>query len=373
MTSYGRIGEFRPDEESITSYLERVDLYFAANAVADGKKVAVFLSIIGRDTYSVLRGLLAPDKPADKELAILTDTLKKHFEPSKIVIAERFRFHRRTQGSEESIADFVAGLRKLSIHCKFAGILDDALRDRFVCGLRSEQIQRKLLTQVELTFSQAVDMAKAMEAAKHDIKQFQDQGTSIQAIQSHPSQSRGGATPQMKPCSHCGRTNHLPSQCYLKDAVCRRCQKKGHIGKICRSTRSSHTKSRNMKWVHADEAISNSDSHSESSPEPPPDSRPPIFKVNARGSHPITVQMSINGKPLQMEVDTGGSSFCHFKCCKKPTIPRCTISTTIGCPTNIHRRGHGFARRNDSASLVQGPAANSRSNGGRWKWTKPFR
>ena len=223
------------------------------------------------------------------------------------MIAKRFHFHRRTQGSEESIADFVAGLQKLSIHCKFAGFLDDALRDRFVCGLRSEQIQRKLLTQAELTFSQAVDIAKAMEAAKHDIKQFQDQGTSIQAIQSHPLQSRGGATPQMKPCSHCGRTNHLPSQCYLKDDVCRRCQKKGHIGKICRSTRSSHTKSRNMKWVHADEAISNSDSHSESLPEPPPDSHPPIFKVNARGSHPITVQMSINGKPLQMEVDTGAA------------------------------------------------------------------
>ena len=48
--SYGCITEFLPDEESITSYLERVDLYFAANAVAQEKKVAVFLSIIGRDT-----------------------------------------------------------------------------------------------------------------------------------------------------------------------------------------------------------------------------------------------------------------------------------------------------------------------------------
>ena len=120
------------------------------------------------------------------------------------MIAKRFHFHRRTQGSEESIVDCVAGLRKLSIYYKFAGFLDDALRDCFVCGLRSEQIQRKLLTQAELTFSQAVDIAKAMEVAKCDIKQFQDQGTSIQAIQSHPAQSRGGATPQMKPCSHRG-------------------------------------------------------------------------------------------------------------------------------------------------------------------------
>jgi len=67
MTSYGCITEFLPDEESITSYLERVDVYFAANAVAEEEKVAVFLSIIGRDTYAVLQGLLAPDKPADKD------------------------------------------------------------------------------------------------------------------------------------------------------------------------------------------------------------------------------------------------------------------------------------------------------------------
>ena len=89
----------------------------------------------------------------------------------------------------------MAGLQKLSIHCKFARFLDDALRDHFVCGLRSEQIQQKLFTQVELTIPQAVGIAKAMEVAKHDIKQFQDQGTSIQAIQSHPEHSRGGATP----------------------------------------------------------------------------------------------------------------------------------------------------------------------------------
>ena len=56
--------------------LHRVDLYFAANAMANEKKVAVFLSIIGHDTYSVLRGLLAPDKPADKDLTTLTDMMK---------------------------------------------------------------------------------------------------------------------------------------------------------------------------------------------------------------------------------------------------------------------------------------------------------
>jgi len=145
-------------------------------------------------------------------------------------------------------------------------------------------------------------MAKATEAAKHDTRQFQEQGTSIQAIQSHPPHPRSGVKPaQRKPCTHCGRTNHLPSQCYFKEAVCRRCQKKGHIGKICRSSRPSDAQSPSNKWVQADDAISSGESDSESLQDTSPDA---ILKVNARGPHPITVQMQINDKPLQMEVDT---------------------------------------------------------------------
>ena len=45
--------------------------------------------------------------------------LKSHFEPAPIVIAERYRFHRREQAAGESIADYVAELRRLTTHCKF--------------------------------------------------------------------------------------------------------------------------------------------------------------------------------------------------------------------------------------------------------------
>ena len=40
----GHVDEFKPDTESITTYLERVDLFFAANEVPEAKKVAVLLS-----------------------------------------------------------------------------------------------------------------------------------------------------------------------------------------------------------------------------------------------------------------------------------------------------------------------------------------
>ena len=114
MASYGRIEEFSADKENISNYLERVEIFFQANGIADGKKVPVFLSIAGGSVYALLRSLLSPVKPQEKTFDELKVELKKHFEPKKVVIAERFNFHRRNQAPDESIAEYVAELRKLT-------------------------------------------------------------------------------------------------------------------------------------------------------------------------------------------------------------------------------------------------------------------
>ena len=55
------------------------------------------------------------------------------------------------------------------------------LRDHLVCRLRSESIQGKLLSQRDLTLTQAVDIAKGMEAATQDLHELQGQVPNIQA------------------------------------------------------------------------------------------------------------------------------------------------------------------------------------------------
>ena len=43
-----------------------------------------------------------------------------------LVIGERFRFYQRCQRTDESIADFIADLRRLSISCDFGEFLEQA-------------------------------------------------------------------------------------------------------------------------------------------------------------------------------------------------------------------------------------------------------
>jgi len=55
--------------------------------------------------------------------------------------------------------------------CQFGAHLSEALRDQFVCGLRSKGIQKKLLTK-EHNFDEALKNALGLEAAEKDVVAF---------------------------------------------------------------------------------------------------------------------------------------------------------------------------------------------------------
>ena len=145
MPTYGRISEFKESEESWTQYVERLEQFFLANEIEDVEKQrAIFLSVCGSRTYSLLRDILQPKKPAETTLKDILEALRKHTDPKPSVIVERFKFHSRSRDESESVATFVAGLRKLSEHCEFKDVLEDMIRDRLVCGINNDKIQRSL-------------------------------------------------------------------------------------------------------------------------------------------------------------------------------------------------------------------------------------
>ena len=71
--------EFKPETDSITVYFERAEVFFRANDIADEKKVAILLSVIGARSYAPLRSLVAPALPQDKSFEDLCSLLKRHF------------------------------------------------------------------------------------------------------------------------------------------------------------------------------------------------------------------------------------------------------------------------------------------------------
>ena len=145
MAQIGKIENFQISEDW-ESYEERLQQYFKANGITDAdKKVTVFLTVIGSHLYKLLRNLVSPAKP--------------------IIIAERLKFRKRIQKPGENIATYLAFLKQLAETCDFKAFLDEALRDQLVCGLRSEAIQKHLLTEAQLDLKKALEISQAMEAA----------------------------------------------------------------------------------------------------------------------------------------------------------------------------------------------------------------
>ena len=136
MAIFGKLEGFQPESEEFSAYLERADI-FKVNDITEDKKVPIFLNSVGCTTYSLLRGLVAPEKHHDKPFTDLAARLQAHFEPARIVIAERFSFHKRNQNPDESVAEYLGKLRRLAARCSFGSYLEEALRDRLVCGLQT--------------------------------------------------------------------------------------------------------------------------------------------------------------------------------------------------------------------------------------------
>lgn len=119
-----------------------------------------------------MRDLTFPDKPAEKTYQELVTLLNSHLSPKPIKTAGRFRFDKRDQKEGETISEYVAQLKKLSIYCDFNASLNEKLRDRLVCGIRHPHIQKRLLSEKDSTFEKAVEISVAMEAAAKDATEL---------------------------------------------------------------------------------------------------------------------------------------------------------------------------------------------------------
>ena len=253
----------------------------------------MLLSVIGGKTYALLSNLLAPEKPAEKSFPELQEVLQVYFEPKLLVIAERFHFHWWNETVGESIAEYVAELQRLATHCKFEPYLSEALRDRLVCGIRSEGTQKRLLAEAKLDLTKAIEFALSSETAENSQQLKGPEQLCVWQV----AQASGVS----KACNCCG-SNHKERDCHHRDTVCHTCGKKGHLANICHSVRQpafKQTSSRgrggyrgkgNTKRVESTECD---------------DSSAPILVVCGQQSPPLTVNLQLNGVPVTMEVDTG--------------------------------------------------------------------
>ena len=312
---HGTVGEFNIEREDWSAYAERLQQYFTANDVDSAdKQRAVLLSACGPTTYKLMRNLVSPRKPGGCTFAELVDAVHKHYVPRPSIIVHRFRFHSCSRSKGDSVATFVAELRRLTEHCEFGAVLDDMLRDRLVCGINKPRLQRRLLSEAALTFKSAFELAQAYESAERDVNDLHlaPQPSAVHSVRKEHQERRDHytAAPGRKPyvransatdsaCNSCGGT-HARAECQFRRAVCRNCGKSGHIARVCRS-KSSFKKQppqRPPAPAQANQVCEDEQEEVETYS---------LFTLTTNRTKPVVVTPIVDGKDLPMEVDTGAA------------------------------------------------------------------
>ena len=151
----------------------------------------------------------------------------------------------------------MAELRRLSTHSSFGPYLNEALCDRLVCGLRSDNIQKQLLSVKDFTLKVTLDTALSMESADNTDSALDAQVNILHKNKRKFTRQREHQfqkPKQFQPCYRCGKNNHMPTQCRFIFAICNKCRKTGHIVPACKTKpefmRQSYPKKKHSIQAH---------------------------------------------------------------------------------------------------------------------------
>ena len=258
MACVGKAPEFDSAVESFGAYARRLEQYFIANEIKEDQVIrrrAIFLSVVGAQTYGLLEDLIAPSSVDEVSYCNLVKVLSEHFEPQTSEIVARSRFHSCCRNEDETVSSYAARLRKLAKPCQFGqNVLEEMLRDRLVCGIKHQRLQSRLLSETNLTLKTALEMAQAHESAAASAAELSGAGQPAAATHriggargaaarrgdggARRGAGRGAPRTDAKQrdaltCSRCLSKRHRPEDCPFRSKQCYACGSRGHVRAVC--------------------------------------------------------------------------------------------------------------------------------------------
>lgn len=247
-------------------------------------KRLIFLQEIGSSNYELLESLLQGKELERVPLEELRDAMEHHFQPKKLLMAERFALMKKAQKPTQTLQEYFAEVQKAANECAFEKVKDfrDAMVTMvFIGGIGSLDTRKRLLEKEEMTAKEALEIAEAFERVGKNAPHLKE-GTSTLGIsvirtkkvtpqvgkpRTEPRQkfigkdtrplrdndvkkTRSWNARKVTCCRICGGKGHLASKCYFKGkAQCRVCSRPGHMARACWSkTPRDRWTTRKVNW-----------------------------------------------------------------------------------------------------------------------------
>ena len=234
--TFQRPGPLRLDatnmEDEWKFFIQKFNLFLLASGASKKEeqvRLAMFLNFIGDEALKVYQ------KGDAKKLDVVTNKFQEYCTPRKNVVHERYMFWKLTQQPGESVDSFVTTLRLRAASCQFGDQTESMIRDRVVLGCPDRQVQERMLREADLTLQKALDVCRAAEATRAQIKTITSDSEAVhlvsERIVSQPDKAaQQSQSVRGRSCGNCGRS-HPPKSCPAFGKSCNACHKPNHFAK----------------------------------------------------------------------------------------------------------------------------------------------
>ncbi|KFD50088.1 hypothetical protein M513_09048 [Trichuris suis] len=251
----------------------------------------------------------------------------------------RHRLATRKQLGGEPLEDFLRALKALSAECSFKAVSasqyqEEVVRDAFVSGLQSQTTRQRLLESKACDLASLLDIARVLHSAQKSVETYllpMRADTTVASTGAGDRRELDNANALEEPCAalamkktrcfFCGLSKHERTLCPARDAVCRRCSKKGHFAKVCRSAPAVQSSAcpPDQPGSAACLAVSHAKRTMPGSP------TAPISCANFPSSlSKAVISVSLNGREVSCLIDSGSSeSFVHPRVVKALGLNTC--------------------------------------------------
>lgn len=288
-------------------------------------KLSTLINFIGPSIYEYIA-----DSTSYEEAI---EALEAVFVKPKNEIFARHILSTKKQALGQSLDQYLQQLKVLAKDCNFKAVTadicrDEAIRDAFISGLKSNAIRQRLLEKTRPTLQTAFDTARSLEMAEQQSQSYQSPTAHAAAsspattcnIEPDANDSSLAASAIFQKCYLCGYRKHPRSKCPAREATCDLCGKWGHFQKACQSSKKK--------------TVATSSS---------------LFSTMTAAAEPESlkramIKVTVNGKNLTSLVDSGSSeSYIDAQVAKDQkwfVIPSTRVISMASLTLKTQTQGH---------------------------------
>ena len=145
--------------ENWRRFQQQFEIYMTATGIAEKEnsiKSSPFLHVIGPESLEIYKTFTWATDGDNMKLDKIMEKFKVYCNPRKNLTYERHIFNTRNQQAGKNIDAYVTDLKNKASLCEFSTLEDSLIRDRKVCGFRSDEVRARLLRDPDLTLVKVI-------------------------------------------------------------------------------------------------------------------------------------------------------------------------------------------------------------------------